>query len=142
MEIDKLYFLHARLNQKLFKGKLEAVIIRTFCDYEEDIEAQFESCLDPYVIWFNTRFWEDEFDPLDDVYIATILLHEMIHQYNHQRGIEDIDQYTVRHNAAFKKAAAAHGMTLDGYNLTPETEKLIQKELEAYEQLQSIKWRP
>lgn len=130
MKLEQAYYLHAALNYHLFNGKLEAVIIKTF-DFDDDrnenmIEAQTITELDPFLIYVSNQALEG-----DPVYFTTVLLHEMIHQYNRQEDIEDTDPYTGKHLHAFFVAADKHGL-INGYALKPETEQLIKKLLESY----------
>lgn len=42
--------------------------------------------------------------------VLDTLLHEMVHQWNHERGVRDTDKTGRRHNLRFKRAAEAHGL--------------------------------
>lgn len=126
MTLEELYYFHAFLNYKLFKGKLEPVIIRIFDD-DFEVSAQIETELDPFIIFMGKSLLESE-----PVFTITVLLHEMVHQYNRQRGAEDVEAYTGEHNAVFKRVARSHGLQMDGYKLTDETRALIEKQLELY----------
>ena len=131
MKIEELYYFHAFLNYKLFGGKLEAVIIKTFDDNDERngdmILAQTETELDPFIIFIGKSVLES-----DPVFTLTVLLHEMVHQYNRQRGAEDIDYETGKHNATFGRVAKNHGLELGGYRLTEETRDMIERQLKHY----------
>lgn len=128
MSLEKLYYFHAFLNHKFFNGKLEAVIIKTFDDSDDEMLAKIETELDPFIIFIGNFSIEG-----DPVFLITVLLHEMIHQYNRQRGIEDVDCDTGKHNASFKRAARNHGLEMGGYRLTDEAMELISKQLKHYD---------
>ena len=46
--------------------------------------------------------------PIEDV--AATLLHEMVHYYNYEQGIQDCSRGNTYHNKRFKAAAEAHGL--------------------------------
>ena len=46
--------------------------------------------------------------PIEEV--AAPLLHEMVHYYNHEQGIQDCSRGNTYHNRRFKEAAEAHGL--------------------------------
>lgn len=46
--------------------------------------------------------------PIEDV--ASTLLHEMVHYYNYEQGIQDCSRGNTYHNRKFKAAAEAHGL--------------------------------
>lgn len=141
MTIEALYYFHAFLNRELFDGELEAVIIKRFDDRTPDnysgTLSQIETETDPFIIFFASSLFGD-----DPVFTITVLLHEMIHQYNRQRGIEDIDEDTGEHNGAFKRAAACHGLEMGGYTLTTETENRIKEQLKNYDYMQRHRKEP
>lgn len=45
--------------------------------------------------------------------VAGTMLHEMIHLYNLERGVKDCSRGGTYHNAKFKAAAEAHGLTVE-----------------------------
>ena len=45
--------------------------------------------------------------------LAGTMLHEMIHLYNLERGVKDCSRGGTYHNAKFKAAAEAHGLTVE-----------------------------
>ena len=137
MQLTQAYYLHAALNYRLFNGELEPAIIKTF-DFDDNqnddmIEAKTETELDPFLIFVSEQILKG--DPL---YFATVLLHEMIHQYNRQIGVDDTEPYTGKHTADFVKAATDHGLMQSGYKLTPETEQLITDLLKKYELIATL----
>lgn len=48
--------------------------------------------------------------PIEEV--AATLLHEMVHYYNCERGVQDCSRGNTYHNKRFKEAAEAHGLTV------------------------------
>ena len=46
--------------------------------------------------------------PIEEV--AATLLHEMVHYYNYEQGIQDCSRGNTYHNKRFKAAAEAHGL--------------------------------
>ena len=48
--------------------------------------------------------------PIEEV--AATLLHEMVHYYNYEKGIQDCSRGNTYHNKRFKAAAEAHGLTV------------------------------
>ena len=140
MELTDIYYFHSYLNWKLFKGKLEPVIIELF-DFGDDknldnIEARIETDLDPFIIFMGNHLLKE-----DPISMITVLLHEMVHQYNRQRGYEDTEEWTGKHLAIFRRAAAAHGLEMGGYRLTAEMKEMIEEHLKAYERVKELRMR-
>ncbi len=48
--------------------------------------------------------------PIEDV--TATLLHEMVHYYNYEMGIQDCSRGGTYHNKIFKETAEAHGLTV------------------------------
>ena len=48
--------------------------------------------------------------PIEEV--AATLLHEMVHYFNYEQGIQDCSRGNTYHNKKFKEAAEAHGLTV------------------------------
>ena len=66
--------------------------------------------------------------PIEEV-VAT-LLHEMIHYYNYENGIQDCSRGNTYHNKRFKEVAESHGLIVEhsdkyGWSHTSPTEELI-----------------
>lgn len=66
--------------------------------------------------------------PIEEV-IAT-LLHEMVHYFNYQNGIQDCSRGNTYHNKRFKVAAESRGLQVShhekyGWSITQLTEQLI-----------------
>ena len=66
--------------------------------------------------------------PIEDV--AATLLHEMVHYYNYENGIQDCSRGNTYHNRRFKTAAEAHGLTVTrsekyGWSITSPSDELL-----------------
>ena len=66
--------------------------------------------------------------PIEDV-VAT-LLHEMVHYYNYERGVQDCSRGNTYHNRKFKAEAEARGLVVEhsdryGWNRTSPSETLL-----------------
>ena len=139
MKKEELYYFHAVLNRLYFLNELEPVIIRVSgeSDYEidddESMMANFVSMTDPFLIWFNSELLSDD----DEVYIITVLMHEMVHQYCAQWEIEDMLP-EGSHSEAFKEAAADHGLTQGGYVLSSELKGFIEEKITSYHALNDM----
>ena len=62
--------------------------------------------------------------------IAATLLHEMVHYYNHVKGVQDCSRGNTYHNRRFKEAAESRGLQIshsekNGWSITEPTEELI-----------------
>ena len=58
------------------------------------------------------------------------LLHEMVHYYNYENGVQDCSRGNTYHNRKFKSAAEAHGLVVShsekyGWSHTEPSEALI-----------------
>ncbi len=66
--------------------------------------------------------------PIEDV-VAT-LLHEMVHYFNYENGIQDCSRGNTYHNRKFKEAAESHGLCVEhsdryGWSHTAPSEALL-----------------
>lgn len=66
--------------------------------------------------------------PIEEV--AATLLHEMVHYYNYEQGIQDCSRGNTYHNRKFKAAAEAHGLIVEhsdkyGWSHTSPAEELL-----------------
>ena len=134
MQLTELYYFHALINHAFFNGELEAVILREF-ESQDDIVAKLETNLEPFIIWFDKSHLEEA----DDVFIITVLFHEMIHQFCKEHGIEDVDADGT-HLDVFKVIAREHGLTHNGYGLSTSVEEFIKKHLERYEEFHKFEY--
>ena len=67
--------------------------------------------------------------PIEEV-VAT-LLHEMVHYYNHVKGVQDCSRGNTYHNRKFRDAATAHGLIVDhhekyGWTITSPSDELLE----------------
>ena len=67
--------------------------------------------------------------PIEEV-VAT-LLHEMVHYYNHVKGVQDCSRGNTYHNRKFRDAATAHGLIVDhhpkyGWTITSPSDSLLE----------------
>ena len=63
--------------------------------------------------------------------ICATLLHEMVHYYNYQNGVQDCSRGNTYHNKKFKEAAENHGLCVDhsekyGWSHTTPSDELIE----------------
>lgn len=122
----KLQYFFNLLNYKYFDSELEPTIIKTSTFKGEEIEADFLFCCCPYCIRFNSKIIEQA----DELYLITILLHEMVHQYCDQHEIVDVTR-EGKHTSDFFKQAKEVGL-IDGYMLSKELETELKKEIRSY----------
>ena len=67
--------------------------------------------------------------PIEEV--AATLLHEMVHYYNYERGVQDCSRGNTYHNRRFKEAAEARGLHVEhsdkyGWSHTAPAEELLE----------------
>ena len=67
--------------------------------------------------------------PIEEV--AATLLHEMVHYYNYQLGIQDCSRGSTYHNRRFKEAAESHGLLVRhhdkyGWTITSPSDRLLE----------------
>lgn len=106
--------LHATINQEFFKGELQPIKIdvrNLNKTPDSDIWAMYcrANDLEPDRILFAIEFEEyierQRTQREQAASLFQIMLHEMIHQYCAETGIDDTD-----HNEQWQQAAAAHGL--------------------------------
>lgn len=71
--------------------------------------------------------------PIEEV--AATLLHEMVHYFNYENGIQDCSRGNTYHNRRFKDAAEAHGLNVEhsdkyGWSHTKPSDALLDFVLE------------
>lgn len=104
--ILELRSIHRQLNQIFFEGKLHSVQI----NIENNIRRRkvlTQGTFEPNDNWSSKEsqitIWTSSLD--GDYYnIIAILLHEMVHQFNYENGIKDVEN-NQRHNKKFRDAA-------------------------------------
>lgn len=72
--------------------------------------------------------------PIEEV--AATLLHEMVHYFNYQNGVQDCSRGNTYHNKRFKAAAEAHGLNVEhsdkyGWSHTSPSDSLLDFILES-----------
>lgn len=138
--VSVLESFFSKLNDKLFGGELPKPVITVSPDTKRQCYG-----------WCTTwKAWRDSHDndirngffeinicaeylgrPIDEV--CGTLLHEMVHLYNLESGIQDCSRGGYYHNTNFKDAAKAHGLNVEkdekyGWSrtsLTDETKNFI-----------------
>ena len=133
METVDLQYWHAELNKMFFNGELEPAIINWFPRNtdEDGIYADFFEQTKPFLIQFYI-----DLHGYIDIFLITILLHEMVHQYCSENHIDDTDG--EEHKAIFAEIAEQHGLREKGYALQESALKEIEKRLKVYNKLISM----
>ena len=108
-QLEKLF---NKLNADFFNGELETPVITI----QSTPRAYGHYSLSP--LWEVKDGAKHEINigagtlarPIEEV--AATLLHEMVHYYNYENGIQDCSRGNTYHNKKFKAAAEAHGLTV------------------------------
>lgn len=66
--------------------------------------------------------------PIEEV--AATLLHEMVHYWNYEKGVQDCSRGNTYHNKRFKAAAQTHGLNVEhdslyGWTITSPNDELL-----------------
>lgn len=132
--IEKLEGLFSKFNQKFYNGELQTPVITVSPDTTKEAYGWCTA----WKAWSNS---ETDYRPCnvnertvgcpekDDGFyeinicaehlarpfeqIAEILLHEMVHLYNLQIGVQDTSRGGTYHNKKYKEAAEQHGLTVE-----------------------------
>ena len=64
--------------------------------------------------------------------ICATMLHEMVHLFNLQHGIEDVSNNGYYHNRKFKETAESHGLIIEKHNIYGWTITTLAPETEAW----------
>lgn len=136
--ISELESLFSTFNKAFFEGKLEQPVITVSPD---NTRGAYGWCTGWKAWQDGTKeggFYEINLcaEYLNRPFEETCgtLIHEMVHLWNLQEGIQDTSRSGTYHNKQFKVAAEAHGLTVEktakyGYSktsLTPETLNFVQ----------------
>lgn len=131
--IEELESLFSTFNKAFFEGKLEKPVITVSPD---STKGAYGWCTS-WKAWKNGDenggFYEINLcaeylnRPFEET--CSTLIHEMVHLWNLQEGVQDTSRSGTYHNQKFKTAAEAHGLTVEktakyGYSkttLTPAT---------------------
>lgn len=110
--------MYNKLNDYLFEGKLEKVIITFEPGYKKGAYGWFNPRKDwtqgkeeRYVINISSDFLNR-----DTTAIIGTLLHEMCHLYAEMNGIKDTSRSGIYHNKKFKEIAESHGLSVTEYD--------------------------
>lgn len=134
---EKLENAFSKLNERFFDGKLQQPVILAQTEHMKKVNG-----------WCTTKkVWKELSESSDDsCYEITIaaehldrpfeeicetLLHEMVHLWNIQNGVQDTSRGGYYHNKAYKLAAEAHGLkvafsTSYGWNDTSLSEEALE----------------
>lgn len=154
--IEKLENLFSKFNEKFYNNELQTPIITVSLD---TTKGAYGWCT-AWKAWSSTEqkkvvdlaeISKEELEALkkeDGFYeinicaehlarpfeqVAETLLHEMVHLYNLQIGVQDTSRGGTYHNKKYKEAAEQHGLTVDkdqkyGWtktNLNPEAKEFV-----------------
>lgn len=130
--IDELQRCYRKLNEDLFAGELEEVIITI----QGDVTSGAYAWITEGKVWSdkNKTYYREinmtaeHLQRPPDLIICS-LLHEMCHLMNMQKGIKDTSRAGTYHNKEFKEMAITHMMNVEksdkyGYCITTPTEWL------------------
>jgi len=138
--IEKLEALFSNLNNRFYNGDLQRPVITVSPD---TTKGAFGWCTS-WKAWGIAKEGEQKDDegyfeinicaeylsrPFEQV--AETLLHEMVHLYNLQIGVQDTSRSGTYHNKKFKEAAEQHGLIAEssgkyGYSSTKLNEEAAQ----------------
>lgn len=108
--IEKLENLFSKFNEKFYNGELQTPIITVSPD---TTKGAYGWCT-AWKAWSNKQPEQkktvDLARPFEQV--AETLLHEMVHLYNLQIGVQDTSRGGTYHNKKYKEAAEQHGLTV------------------------------
>ena len=128
--IGKLETLFEAFNKRFYNGELETPVIAV----NHDVTRGAYGWCTSWKAWENEKggFYEINLcaEHLTRPYIETCetLLHEMVHLFNVQKGIQDTSRNGFYHNKRFKSEAENRGLTVEktskyGYCKTALTEE-------------------
>lgn len=123
-----LQYFHAALNKEIFNNELSPAIIRieSCLENEEETTACTYPDYSPCLITFFLENKNETFGYMvNPVFVITVLLHEMIHQYCHEKGIKDTEEDGT-HLPIFEDIACKFGLEMRGYKLSDKTKQIIQ----------------
>lgn len=116
--IGKLENLFSKFNSRFYNGELQNPVITVSPD---TTKGAYGWCT-AWKAWSNSDKKDDGFyeinicaehlaRPFEQV--AETLLHEMVHLYNLQIGVQDTSRGGTYHNKKYKEAAEKHGLTVE-----------------------------
>ena len=130
--IDKLENLFSKFNEKFYGGELQKPIITVSPD---TTKVAYGWCTS-WKAWSNkepksiSEMKQEEVEAMKNEgfyeinlcaehlarpfeHVAETLLHEMVHLYNLQVGVQDTSRSGTYHNKKYKEAAEQHGLTVE-----------------------------
>jgi hypothetical protein len=130
--IDKLENLFSKFNEKFYGGELQKPIITVSPDTTKGAYGWCTS----WKVWSNkepkaiSEMKPEEVEAMKNEgfyeinlcaehlarpfeHVAETLLHEMVHLYNLQVGVQDTSRSGTYHNKKYKEAAEQHGLTVE-----------------------------
>ena len=118
--IERLESLFSKFNEKFYNGELETPVITVSPDTTKGAYGWCTS----WKAWGKQEGAEDDEGfyeinlcaehlsrPFEQ--IAETLLHEMVHLFNLQEGVQDTSRGGTYHNKKYKEAAEKHGLNVD-----------------------------
>ena len=132
--IDELQRNFKRLNEIYFNGELEKPVITILTDNKGGAYGW----ISVNKVWSSkdSKYFREinlcaEYLNRPAELVITTLLHEMVHLWNIQNGIQDCSRSGTYHNAKFKEIAEKCDMLVEksdkyGYCITKPSEKLIE----------------
>lgn len=140
--IEKLETLFSKFNKEFYNGELEKPVITVSPDTTKGAYGWCTS----WKAWGKAKEDEEQKDdegyyeinlcaeylsrPFEDV--AETLLHEMVHLYNLQVGIQDTSRGGTYHNKKFKEAAEQHGLIAEATGKYGYTNTSLNAEAKAF----------
>lgn len=140
--IEKLETLFSKFNKKFYNGELDKPVITVSPDTTKGAYGWCTS----WKAWGKAT--DDEEEQKDDGYyeinlcaeylsrpfedVAETLLHEMVHLYNLQVGIQDTSRGGTYHNKKFKEAAEQYGLIAEATGKYGYTNTSLNDEAKAF----------
>jgi len=138
--IDKLEKLFSKFNDQFYDGQLQKPVITVSPDTTKGAYGWCTS----WKAWKKANTEDEGYYEInicsehlsrDFKALCGTLLHEMVHLWNLQNGVQDTSRGGTYHNKKFKQVAEEHGLMIEcspkyGWTIThlqPETEKFIEK---------------
>lgn len=137
--IGKLEKLFSSFNSKFYNGELEKPVITVSPDTTKGAYGWCTSWKawtnkadgEPNEGYYEINICAEHLSrPFED--IAETLLHEMVHLYNLQQGVQDTSRNGTYHNKKFKDAAEQHGLIAENAGKYGFTDTKLNSEAEAF----------
>lgn len=150
--LEQLESLFSKFNEKFYNGELQRPVITVSPDTtkgaygwctawkawstKDKVVDLSKATPDELEAMKNEGFYEINIcaehlsRPFDQ--IAETLLHEMVHLYNLQEGVQDTSRGGTYHNKKYKAAAEAHGLTVEKHEKYGWTKTTLNEEAQAF----------